>query len=71
MIADMTRRALLASAFALPLRLPAFDNIRPAAKSLNLKITGLKTFVINAGSVNWVYCKIYTNQGIVGLGKAR
>ena len=39
------------------------------AKSLNLKITGLKTFVVNAGSVNWVYCKIYTNQGLVGLGE--
>src|SRR5271157_42644 len=39
------------------------------AKPLNLKITGLKTFVVNAGSLNWVYCKIYTNQGLVGLGE--
>src|SRR5215469_9236896 len=39
------------------------------AKPLNLKITGIKTFVVNAGSVNWVYCKIYTNQGLVGLGE--
>src|SRR2546423_5691460 len=39
------------------------------AKTLNLKITGLKTFVVNAGSVNWVFCKVYTNQGLVGLGE--
>lgn len=39
------------------------------AKSLNLKITGLKTFVVNTGSLNWVFCKIYTNAGIVGLGE--
>src|SRR5271157_5968827 len=39
------------------------------AKPLNLKITGLKTFVVNAGSLNWVFCKIYTNGGLVGLGE--
>jgi galactonate dehydratase len=38
-------------------------------KGLNLKITGLKTFVVNAGSLNWVFCKIYTNGGLVGLGE--
>ena len=39
------------------------------ARSLNLKITGLKTFVVNVGSVNWVFCKVYTNQGLTGLGE--
>ena len=39
------------------------------AKPLNLKISGIKTFVVNAGSLNWVFCKIYTNGGIVGLGE--
>lgn len=39
------------------------------ARSLNLKITDLKTFVVNAGSVNWAFCKLYTNQGLVGLGE--
>ncbi len=41
----------------------------PQAKTLNLKITGLKTFVVNSGSLNWVFCKIYTNAGLVGLGE--
>ena len=41
----------------------------PQVRSLNLKITGLKTFVVNVGSVNWVFCKVYTNQGLVGLGE--
>ncbi|MGA2270524.1 MAG: galactonate dehydratase [Bryobacteraceae bacterium] len=40
-----------------------------SAKPLNLKITGLKTFVVNAGSLNWVFCKIYTDAGLVGLGE--
>src|ERR1700742_2180101 len=40
-----------------------------AAKNLHLKITGLKTFVVNAGSVNWVFCKVYTDQGLIGLGE--
>ena len=39
------------------------------ARSLNLKISGLKTFVVNAGSLNWVFCKVYTNAGLVGLGE--
>jgi len=39
------------------------------AKKLNLKITGLKTFVVNVGNVNWVFCKVYTNQGLTGLGE--
>lgn len=39
------------------------------AKSLNLKITGLKTFVVHLGSVNWVFCKVATNQGLTGLGE--
>lgn len=39
------------------------------AKALNLKITDLKTFTVNVGSVNWVFCKVYTNQGLTGLGE--
>ncbi len=39
------------------------------AAGLNLKVTGLKTFVVNVGSVNWVFVKIYTNQGLTGLGE--
>ena len=39
------------------------------AKSLNLKITGLKTIVVHTGSLNWVFCKIATNQGLTGLGE--
>jgi galactonate dehydratase len=41
----------------------------PEAKQLNLRITGLKTFVVNVGALNWVFCKVYTNQGLVGLGE--
>ena len=37
------------------------------AKSLNLKITGLKTFLV---APNGIYVKVYTNQGLIGLGQA-
>jgi len=59
------RRAFLAGAGLLlsPRRLFA------QGKALNLKITGLKTFVVNAGSSNWVFCKVQTNQGLTGLGE--
>lgn len=60
----MNRRSFLYSLLgAAPVSLLA------QAKSLNLKITGLKTFVVNTGSLNWVYCKVYTNSGLVGLGE--
>ncbi len=45
---------------------------REKAKPLNLKITDLKTFIINKGgnnANNYVFVKIYTNQGITGLGE--
>src|SRR5260370_15741469 len=63
----MKRRQFLLAAAA-PVTAAIAESFKPA-KSLNLKITGIKTFVVNAGSVNWVYCKIYTNQGLVGLGE--
>jgi galactonate dehydratase len=39
------------------------------AKALNLKITGLKTTIVNVGSVNWVFAHVRTNQGLTGLGE--
>jgi L-alanine-DL-glutamate epimerase-like enolase superfamily enzyme len=39
------------------------------AKPLNLKITGIKTIIVNVGSVNWVFAKVQTNQGLTGLGE--
>ncbi len=60
-------QAALAAA-ALPISAAA-QEITSRAKPLNLKITALKTFVVNAGSLNWVFCKIYTNGGLVGLGE--
>lgn len=39
------------------------------AFDLGLKITDLKTFIVDSGNdENWVFVKIYTNQGLVGLG---
>jgi galactonate dehydratase len=40
------------------------------AKPLNLKITDLRTFLVDAGNdENYVFVKLYTNQGITGLGE--
>ncbi|HUG82607.1 MAG TPA: enolase C-terminal domain-like protein, partial [Bryobacterales bacterium] len=43
------------------------------AKPLNLKITGLKTYIISRTGApngsNYVFVRIFTNQGIVGTGE--
>ena len=40
------------------------------ARSLNLRVTDLRTFVVDAQTdENFVFVKIYTNQGITGLGE--
>ena len=63
----MTRRQFLYTSIA---TVPAIPRMASAqAKALNLKIIALKTFVVNAGSLNWVFRKIYTNAGLVGLGE--
>jgi galactonate dehydratase len=68
----MRRRQFLGSLFgALTAPVSALAQKAAAqAKPLNLKITGLKTFIVNVGSVNWVFCKVYTDQGLTGLGEA-
>ena len=35
-----------------------------------MKITDLKTFVVGNPWKNWVFIKLYTDEGIVGLGEA-
>ena len=45
---------------------------REKAKPLHLKVTDLKTFIVNRGGTNgsnYVFVKIYTDQGITGLGE--
>jgi galactonate dehydratase len=52
--------------------LPGFAEKREKARSLNLKITDLKTFIVNRGgknAPNYVFVKIYTSQGLTGLGE--
>ena len=40
------------------------------AQALNLKVADLRTFVDDAQTdENFVFVKIYTNQGITGLGE--
>ncbi|MFN0170403.1 MAG: enolase C-terminal domain-like protein [Bryobacteraceae bacterium] len=63
----MLRRQFLAALTA-PITAAALQAVRPA-KALHLKITGLKTFVVHVGGVNWVFCKVLTNQGLTGLGE--
>src|SRR4029453_10736323 len=70
----MTRRQFvarlgMAAAGQLLIDSQSFAAQTAQAKALNLKITGLKTFVVNVGSVNWAFCKVYTNQGLTGLGE--
>ena len=64
----MNRRTFLSS-LAGAAATPFLRQAGAQAKPLNLKVTGLKTFVVNAGSLNWVFAKVYTNAGLVGLGE--
>ena len=44
----------------------SFEDVKP----LNLRITDLKTFLVDAGNdENFVFVKLYTNQGLTGLGE--
>jgi len=70
------RTATLGSAAGVMAGFPAprllGDEKTDVARSLNLKITGLKTFVVDTGAdtdENYVFVKIHTNKGIVGLGE--
>lgn len=61
-----------ATAFAAPLsgQTGALEKTFEEAKPLDLKITDLRTFLVDAGNdENYVYVKLYTNQGITGLGE--
>jgi galactonate dehydratase len=76
-----SRRGFLTSAAALATAGLAAPALAPrvlgaeatdAAKALGLKITALKTFLVDTGpdrDENYVFVKIYTNKGIVGLGE--
>lgn len=63
----MNRRHFIGAAGAAPSLLAT--QARAQARPLHLKITGLKTVVVNVGSVNWVFCRILTNQGLTGIGE--
>jgi galactonate dehydratase len=67
----MTRRELIGGICLAPLQ-PLLAQVRDKAKPLNLKVTDLKTFIVNRGgtnAVNYVFVKIYSNQGLTGLGE--
>lgn len=47
-----------------------FEQVQEAYDVRNLRITDLRAFLVDAGNdENYVYVKIYTNQGITGLGE--
>jgi galactonate dehydratase len=74
----MTRRDFVRSAAsaagitALTSPVSLLAQAREKAKPLHLKVTDLKTFIVNRGgsnASNYVFVKIYTDQGLTGLGE--
>jgi len=71
---SVNRRSLIRSAFAGAAGLAAFDrtataaqsNAAPISRRDDLKITRLETFLVKP---RWLFLKIHTNAGIVGLGE--
>lgn len=61
--------ALAASGMSIATRSLAAEHV--AARQLGLRVTDVKTFVMDAGGdENYVFVKILTNEGITGLGEA-
>jgi galactonate dehydratase len=49
---------------------PSITHHYEEAQPLNLRVTDLQTFVVDAANdENFVYVKVFTNQGLVGLGE--
>jgi len=49
---------------------PSVEQVYETAKPLSLKVTDLRTFLVDrAPDENFVFVKLYTDQGIVGLGE--
>lgn len=70
----MTRRELLRGSVLAALTGPEglMAQVREKAKLLHLRITDLRTFIVNRGGtngLNYVFVKIYTDQGLTGLGE--
>src|SRR5579862_1838085 len=68
---SLERRSFLASAFAgfATLEAAAQDRVgknAPIAARDNLKVTRLETFLVKP---RWMFLKVHTNAGIVGLGE--
>ena len=68
----MTRRDFLQTALlgAAATTVPTLAQTQAKSDVRNLRITDLKTFLVDAGNdENYVFVKLYTNQGITGLGE--
>src|SRR5205823_1917088 len=70
---SMNRRQFLGAAGMTALGIPFWAGLLPETLwgklPSGIKITSLKTFVVHLGTVNWVFVKIYTNEGVAGLGE--
>ena len=48
----------------------ALAQAQEQARDLDLKVTDLKSWIVNhSAGKNYVFCKVYTNQGITGVGE--
>ena len=44
------------------------ENVRTSSNPSDLKITDMRIAVVGHGSWRWPIIRLYTNQGLVGLG---
>src|SRR5689334_80544 len=68
----MNRREFLRSGAlaSIAASLPSLTQAQEKSDVRNLKITDLKPFLVDAGNdENFVFVKLYTDQGITGLGE--
>lgn len=67
---DFLKAAVTAGSGAALCGAPGFARAQETHDVRNLRITDLKTFLVDGGGdENFVFVKVYTNQGITGLGE--
>lgn len=66
----MQRLCLQQSAYSGGWRKPSCRLLQDSHRRITMKVTDIKTFAVDCFRTNWVFVKVYTDEGIDGVGEA-
>ena len=46
------------------------QKVKNKERTRKMKVTDIKTFTVDAFRTNWVFVKVYTDEGLSGVGEA-